>query len=488
MRLAIQRRVNARERRLRVLPVILPGGQRAKESDVPGFLQGTTWVKFEKSIKEEDALYRLECGIRGIPPGRRPGEAIQVGALTDTSLAGNAVLVTTIIAGGFFWTSKRELAREADVSRRFAQQSSQSDFLLASLYARDDPRRALAHLARALRSNPDNHAAERLGWFLSISTPFSLAAFPHESGVTSAISVPTARGWSPLPRTRRRGVDARSGQPLTEPLKHEDLSGRRVSVPTARGSSPLLDKTARVWDARSGRPLTKPLTHEPYRLLSEFQSRRHRASSPLPRTRRRVCGTRAAASPSPSPSDTRIRSASASFSPDGTRVVTASADKRRVCGTRAAASPSPSPLNTMLPSLSEFQADGTRVVTAPRTRRRGCGTRAAASPSPSPSNTNASVTLSELQLPTARGLSPLRGDMTARVWDARSGQPLTEPLTHDACGQLSELQCRRHAGGHRFVGHEGACVGRAQRPAPHRAPHTRTDRLLGEFQCPTARG
>ena len=26
---------------LRILPVILPGGQRAKESNVPGFLQGT---------------------------------------------------------------------------------------------------------------------------------------------------------------------------------------------------------------------------------------------------------------------------------------------------------------------------------------------------------------------------------------------------------------------------------------------------------------
>ena len=79
MRLAIQRRVNAREGRLRVLPVILPGGQRAKESDVPGFLQGTTWVKFEKSIEEEDALHRLECGIRGIPPGRRPGATISEG-------------------------------------------------------------------------------------------------------------------------------------------------------------------------------------------------------------------------------------------------------------------------------------------------------------------------------------------------------------------------------------------------------------------------
>ena len=79
MRLAIQRRVNSRERKLRVLPVILPGGQRAKESDVPGFLQGTTWVEFRQSLDEEDALYRLVCGIKGIPPGRRPGATILEG-------------------------------------------------------------------------------------------------------------------------------------------------------------------------------------------------------------------------------------------------------------------------------------------------------------------------------------------------------------------------------------------------------------------------
>ena len=72
MRLAIQRRVNAQNRSLRVLLVILPGGQRAKESDVPGFLQGTTWVRFERSIDEKDALHRLECGIRGIPVDRKP--------------------------------------------------------------------------------------------------------------------------------------------------------------------------------------------------------------------------------------------------------------------------------------------------------------------------------------------------------------------------------------------------------------------------------
>ena len=34
--------VSAKERKLRVLPVIFPGGGRPKESELPGFPQGTT--------------------------------------------------------------------------------------------------------------------------------------------------------------------------------------------------------------------------------------------------------------------------------------------------------------------------------------------------------------------------------------------------------------------------------------------------------------
>jgi WD40 repeat protein len=79
MRLALQRRVTSMERKLRVLPVILPGGQRAKESDLPGFLQGTTWVEFPQSVDDADALHRLLCGIKGIPPGRKPGATVRAG-------------------------------------------------------------------------------------------------------------------------------------------------------------------------------------------------------------------------------------------------------------------------------------------------------------------------------------------------------------------------------------------------------------------------
>ena len=79
MRLALRRHVRSLDRKLRVLPVILPGCERARESELPGFLQGTTWVEFRGSLGDEEALHRLACGIKGIPPGRRPGVPIAQG-------------------------------------------------------------------------------------------------------------------------------------------------------------------------------------------------------------------------------------------------------------------------------------------------------------------------------------------------------------------------------------------------------------------------
>lgn len=69
MDVAIQRRIGIRERRVRLVPVLLPGGRRLGESQLPPFLQGTMWVEFRHSIAEEDAFQRLKCGILGQAPG-----------------------------------------------------------------------------------------------------------------------------------------------------------------------------------------------------------------------------------------------------------------------------------------------------------------------------------------------------------------------------------------------------------------------------------
>lgn len=69
MRSAMDSRVS--EKSLRVVPVLLPGVKRpGKESILPRFLRGLTWVEFKGKWDEPGALYRLECGIKGKEPGR----------------------------------------------------------------------------------------------------------------------------------------------------------------------------------------------------------------------------------------------------------------------------------------------------------------------------------------------------------------------------------------------------------------------------------
>jgi len=76
---AIDRRIRESARRFRVIPVLLPGAERAKRSSLPTFLAATTWVEFRDSLDDADAFHRLVCGIRGVEPGPGPGQAFYEG-------------------------------------------------------------------------------------------------------------------------------------------------------------------------------------------------------------------------------------------------------------------------------------------------------------------------------------------------------------------------------------------------------------------------
>jgi len=74
---ALNRRT--RDQNFRVIPVILPGGNRALVDD---FLELRTWVDFSNGIEDGPPFHQLLSGIKGIPPGR----------YKDTSLIPNATL------------------------------------------------------------------------------------------------------------------------------------------------------------------------------------------------------------------------------------------------------------------------------------------------------------------------------------------------------------------------------------------------------------
>lgn len=68
MRASINRRVRATNALFRVIPVLLPGADPNLIHELP-FLAATTWVQFDYSVHNDDALHRLICGIRGVAPG-----------------------------------------------------------------------------------------------------------------------------------------------------------------------------------------------------------------------------------------------------------------------------------------------------------------------------------------------------------------------------------------------------------------------------------
>jgi hypothetical protein len=72
MRAAIARQVADRQRKLRVIPVLLPGAGKPDPGRLPPFLAKNTWVEFRESLDEPEAFHRLVCGIKGLPPGPSP--------------------------------------------------------------------------------------------------------------------------------------------------------------------------------------------------------------------------------------------------------------------------------------------------------------------------------------------------------------------------------------------------------------------------------
>jgi signal transduction histidine kinase len=72
VRAAIERQLDARPGRFRVIPVLLPGAKRGERGRLPSFLVSTAWVEFRQALDEPRAMHRLLCGIRGVEPGPAP--------------------------------------------------------------------------------------------------------------------------------------------------------------------------------------------------------------------------------------------------------------------------------------------------------------------------------------------------------------------------------------------------------------------------------
>jgi dipeptidyl aminopeptidase/acylaminoacyl peptidase len=142
-------------------------------------------------------------------------------------------------------------------------------------------------------------------------------------------------------------------------------------------------------DAASGKPIGEPMTHETYVL-------------------------------------------SAQFSPNGQRVVTASADKTARLWDATSGKPIGEPMKHESSVWSaQFSPDGRRVVTASWDMTARVWDATSGKPIGGSMKHNMPVNSAQVS-PNGQRVVTASADKTARVWDAASGKPVSEPMKHES--------------------------------------------------------
>src|SRR5262249_41371487 len=126
---------------------------------------------------------------------------------------------------------------------------------------------ALAHLAQALRLNPENRAAQ---WITTVMlTQFGgcvplTGSMRHNDAVLSAQFSPDGQRVVTASEDKTARIwDATTGKPIGEPMKHENgVWSAEFSPDGQRVVTASSDNTARLWDAITGKPIGKPMKHE----------------------------------------------------------------------------------------------------------------------------------------------------------------------------------------------------------------------------------
>ncbi|NOS71010.1 MAG: protein kinase [Verrucomicrobia bacterium] len=347
-----------------------------------------------------------------------------------------ALLLGVVVSA---WQAKLAL----DATRETKTTLAESDFLQAvRLISEGNSGDALAYLARSLSANPTNDAAlTRLATLLtyhSWSVPVVIlkhdglvggALSPDEKRIVTASEDGTARIW-----------DVKSGQQLTPPLKHDGSAtpkqtyspdwkkmSAQFSPDGKRIVTASMDGNARVWDAQSGQPLTEPLKHNAWVCTAQFSSDGNRIVTALIDGIARIWDAQNGL-PVTEPLKHSGAVTSAQFSPDGKRIVTAWGDMTRVWDAQNGQPLTESLKHGSSLTSADFSPDGERIVASSGLTARVWDVHSGQLLSETLKH-NDTVNSAQFSPDGKRIVSASR-DGTARVWDAQSGQPLTEALKH----------------------------------------------------------
>ena len=218
-------------------------------------------------------------------------------------------------------------------------------------------------------------------------------------------------------RRRRSGTPGRGAEVLT--LKGHTESGRFGVVQPRRLADRhrrVGDKTAKVWDANDRRRILTLKGHTGPVNSASFSPDGSRIVTASDDQTAKVWDAKTGAEVLTLKGHTD-RVTSASFSPDGSRIVTASADRTaKVWDARTGAEVLTLKGHTGAVFSASFSPDGSRIVTGSE-------------------------------------------DKTAKVWDARSGAEVLTLKGHTSWRSLGVVQPGRVADRHRQLGHDGEGLG-----------------------------
>lgn len=227
-----------------------------------------------------------------------------------------------------------------------------------------------------------------------------------------------------------RVYDVRTQEPLTEPIRHHDAVWTAEFSPDGQSLvTASADRTVQIWDIRPGRALVHALPH-PVRVISV-------AWSP---DEDRILGVSAArvsvwqaetGYPVEGWSLAQIKSITcARFSPDGSRLVIASASGSAHIFDGAGLQPLTPPLMHEGSVLyAEFSPDGRLVVTASQDRAAHLWGSLSGKPAGAPLRHGESVRTARFS-PDGTSVVTASVDQTARVWKVATGDAITPPLQH----------------------------------------------------------
>ena len=220
--------------------------------------------------------------------------------------------------------------------------------------------------------------------------------------------------------------EARSSQQVIETLKH---SGRVTSAQFSPDGTRILtasdDKTAQIWDAQTGRALLGPFKHENTVGSAEFSPDGKRVVTASWDNTARVWDALTGL-PASEPFKHTEAVTSAQFSPDGSRVLTVSQTGTQVWDVQTGQSVSK---HTGAVTSAQFSPDGNLVVTASVDGTARVWDAFTGRPLSDPLIHSEGVSSAQFS-PDGKRVVTAAYDDTARVWDAQTGKPLTEPLKH----------------------------------------------------------